>query len=67
MTQFRQIFRQLAQAGRLMVGVGDYNAYCQHMAQHHPELTPMTEIAYFRHCQTARYPNTSGKITRCPC
>lgn len=51
---------------RLMVGVGNYQAYCAHMRDKHPELAPMTEVEYFRHCQRARYPS-DGSIKRCPC
>lgn len=60
-------FQRVAQTCRMMVGVGDYARYCEHMQQRHPELTPMTEGEYFRYCQEARYPSKSGKISRCPC
>lgn len=61
------VFQRVAQTCRMMVGVGDYARYCEHMQQHHPELTPMTESEYFRYCQAARYPSKGGKISRCPC
>lgn len=51
---------------RLMVGVGNYQAYRQHMQRQHPELVPMSEREYFRHCQRQRYPS-DGSIKRCPC
>lgn len=63
----KQSYQRFAQAGRMMVGVGDYNTYLDHMKHHHPELEPMSSVAYFRYCQEARYPTSSGKITRCPC
>jgi len=52
---------------RLMVGVGNYQAYCVHMQQHHADTKVMTETEYFRHCQNARYPTKDGSIKRCPC
>lgn len=61
------LVQRAAQTCRMMVGVGDYARYCEHMQQHHPELTPMTEGEYFRYCQAARYPSKGGKISRCPC
>ena len=51
---------------RLMVGVGNYQAYCAHMRDKHPELEPMTECEYFRRSQQSRYPS-DGSIKRCPC
>jgi uncharacterized short protein YbdD (DUF466 family) len=50
-----------------MVGVGDYPRYLAHMAAHHPEVEPLSEKAYFRHCQDSRYPGKDGAIKRCPC
>ena len=52
---------------RLMVGMGNYQHYCQHMQQRHPDTAIMTETEYFRYCQTARYPGKDGLIKRCPC
>lgn len=54
-------------AARLMVGVGSYSAYCDHMRLHHPQMQPMSEAAFFRHCQQSRYPANDGKIKKCPC
>jgi uncharacterized short protein YbdD (DUF466 family) len=63
----KEFLKRVAQAARLMVGVGDYANYVEHMRQHHPERQPMTHTEYFRYCQAARYPNKDGKIKRCPC
>ena len=57
-----QFFRRIAQTARLMVGVGDYDAYLEHMRQRHPEQEPMSRSDYFRYCQSARYPNKDGTI-----
>ncbi len=61
------LLRRTAQTLRLMVGVGDYDGYLEHMRQHHPEQQAMTRSDYFRYCQSARYPSKGGKIHRCPC
>jgi len=60
-------FKRMAEALRLMVGVGDYQKYCAHMQQHHPDVAAMTETEYFRYGQNARYPSTNGEIKKCPC
>lgn len=57
----------LKDTARLMVGVGNYRRYCEHMAEIHPGIPVMTESDYFRYCQEARYPGKSGSIHRCPC
>ena len=57
----------LKDAARLMVGLGNYQRYCEHMGQVHPDAPVMTEPEYFRYCQEARYPGKSGRIHRCPC
>lgn len=64
-----QFFRLCKQTANLMVGQGDYQQYLQHMHNSHPDLTPMTQVEYFRRNQNARYPQAKGKTTinRCPC
>lgn len=62
----KQLFKLGSDTARLMVGVGNYQAYLTHMREKHPELAPMTEAEYFRHCQRSRYP-ADGSIKRCPC
>ena len=58
---------RVAQTARLMVGVGNYQQYLEHMQLHHPDTTAMSEVAYFRYCQESRYPGKDGGIKRCPC
>jgi uncharacterized short protein YbdD (DUF466 family) len=65
--KLKEFFNRVAQTARLMVGVGDYANYVEHMHQHHPDRQPMTHTEYFRYCQVARYPTKDGKIKRCPC
>lgn len=53
---------------RLMVGVGNYQQYCTHMRQHHPDAQVLSETEYFRYGQEARYPSDKNRsIKRCPC
>jgi len=52
---------RLAQTARLMVGMPDYDAYCRHMAEHHPDAAPMTRAAFFRDRQQARYGSGGGR------
>lgn len=63
----KAMLKRLQQGLRAMVGVGDYEQYCEHMHRHHPQLPKMTDIEYFRHCQQARYPSKDAAIKRCPC
>ena len=48
------------ETARLMVGVPSYVAYCEHMQQHHPERTVMSETEFFRNRQEARYGGRGG-------
>lgn len=45
----------LRNAGGMMVGVPPYSAYLEHMQRDHPDATPMTEAAFFRDRQNARF------------
>ncbi|WP_232495702.1 YbdD/YjiX family protein [Novosphingobium kaempferiae] len=45
---------------RLMVGQPPYEAYLAHMAQHHPEKTPMTRVEFFRNREQARFGGAGG-------
>lgn len=49
------LWRWLAQTGRLLVGVPDYDLYLAHMRRRHPERTPMTREAFFADRLQARY------------
>ena len=57
----------LKETGMLMVGVGSYTRYIEHMTSRHPEKPVLTEVEFFRYCQDSRYPGKSGSIKRCPC
>ena len=60
-------WQRLTETARLMVGVGDYARYCEHMQARHPEEKIMSEAEFFRYCQERRYPGRAGDIRRCPC
>jgi uncharacterized short protein YbdD (DUF466 family) len=49
--------RELAHA---MVGIPSYRLYRAHMAERHPEATPMTERDFVRDRQQARYGGRGG-------
>lgn len=55
-----QLVRVMRDSARLMVGQTSYEAYCAHMKDHHPETPVMSERAFFRHRQDARYGGRGG-------
>lgn len=65
MPDLKQIFRHLGHAGRMMVGVPDYDNYVAHHAAHHPDAPVMSYEEFFRERQNARYGGGSGKVSRC--
>lgn len=67
MQLFIRIIKRTTQTLRLMVGVGDYEAYVKHCCDHHPDHVVMTKEQYFLHRLQARYPDKKGNINRCPC
>ncbi|RSV16556.1 DUF466 domain-containing protein [Sphingomonas sp. ABOLG] len=52
---------RVAETARLMVGLPDYDTYCRHMTDRHPERTPMTRAEFFRDRQQARYGSGGGR------
>ncbi|MCU6452605.1 YbdD/YjiX family protein [Sphingomonas sp. A2-49] len=53
-------WRAIADTGRLMVGVPSYRTYAEHMATAHPGEPVMSEAAFFRNRQEARYGGRGG-------
>jgi len=53
--RLRGVWRWLAQTGRLIVGVPDYDLYLAHMRRTHPDRVPMTREAFFANRLQARY------------
>ena len=54
------MLRGIAETGRLMVGVPSYRTYVAHMAAAHPDAPVMSEAAFFRNRQEARYGGRNG-------
>ena len=57
----RYLGRAMGQTLRLMVGQPDYGAYVRHMTLTHPDQAPMTEVAFFREREQARYGGGKGR------
>ena len=62
----RNILAQITACLRLMVGVGDYDAYVKHCAQHHPRAPVLSREDWYRERVNARYGGKKG-VQRCPC
>lgn len=60
MGRILEILALVRESARLMVGAPSYPAYRAHMAEHHPEAAPMSERAFFRNRQEARYGGKGG-------
>jgi uncharacterized short protein YbdD (DUF466 family) len=56
----RRALNMVREAALLMVGQPNYQAYLRHMAERHPEGTPMTRIEFFRDREQARYGGKGG-------
>ncbi|MGN6153209.1 MAG: YbdD/YjiX family protein [Lysobacteraceae bacterium] len=57
----RAAWRWLAQTGRLIVGVPDYDLYVAHLRRRHPDRVPMTREAFFADRVQARYGRGSSR------
>lgn len=57
----KTLLSRLRQTALLMVGQSPYEAYLAHMRQHHPEREPMTQLAFFRDREQARYGSGGGR------
>lgn len=56
----KALIRILRQTGRLMVGQPCYETYLRHVAERHPDRTPMTRVEFFRDREQARYGGEHG-------
>lgn len=54
-SRLASLWRLLAQTGRLIVGVPDYDLYVAHMRRVHPDTPPMSREAFFAERMQARY------------
>lgn len=52
---FSAVAQRAGETALLMLGVPDYDAYLQHMAERHPLDPPLDRAAFFRARQSARY------------
>ncbi len=52
------------QFARLMIGIPDYEGYCLHMQENHPEQQIMTYEEFFKQRQLSRF-GGNGKFKCC--
>lgn len=57
--------KYLGHAARMLVGMPDYDTYVQHMRNAHPDQPVMSQAAFFRERQDARYGGGKGRPIRC--
>ncbi|HJU67656.1 MAG TPA: YbdD/YjiX family protein [Gemmatimonadaceae bacterium] len=57
----RRLFAALAGALRTIIGVPRYDAYCAHVARHHPNVEPMSRAEFERARFDDRYSRPGGK------
>lgn len=50
-----ELWRQVQQGARLMVGLPDYERYVDHMRTHHPDAPILDRAAFVREMQKRRY------------
>lgn len=67
-TAVRRGVELTGQTLKLMIGVGDYDAYVKHMQDHHADAAVMTYKDWYRNRVDARYgAGKDGAMKRCPC
>ena len=64
-TRLRAFGKCVCDGARLMIGQGDYGAYVAHLRETHPDLAPMSERAFFRNRENARFGVGSAGGFRC--
>jgi len=57
----RALWERVRETALLMVGQPSYDAYLRHMAQRHPDRTPMSRVEFFRNREQARYGSGGGR------
>ena len=60
-TRIRHGWALLVHAGRMLVGMPDYDTYLAHLRAHHPGREPMSREQFFRSRQEARYGGGTGR------
>ncbi|HEX8571348.1 MAG TPA: YbdD/YjiX family protein [Allosphingosinicella sp.] len=57
----RELGKALARTARLMVGVGDYEAWAEHRRAHHPAEPVPSREEFRRMCAERRFDGRPGK------
>jgi uncharacterized short protein YbdD (DUF466 family) len=57
---FAKLRDRWIETARLMIGLPDYDRYCAHIRQRHPDREPMSRTAFFRNRQLHRYAGRGG-------
>ena len=61
----RYLGQFLRSTARLMIGIPDYENYCEHFRKTHPDLAVPSYESFFKERQLARY--AGGGKRGCPC
>ncbi|ABC21065.1 YbdD/YjiX family protein [Rhodospirillum rubrum] len=64
MLELKALVFQVKHAGRMLVGMPDYDTYVAHRQAYHPDKPIMTYEEFFRDRQESRYGGGDG-VTRC--
>jgi uncharacterized short protein YbdD (DUF466 family) len=56
-----RLLARLARALRIVIGAPRYDAYCAHVATHHPDSEPMSRAAFERARLEERYSKAGAK------
>jgi uncharacterized short protein YbdD (DUF466 family) len=57
----KQLLAALARVLRVVIGAPRYEAYCAHVARHHPGVEPLPRAEFERSRLEARYSKPGGK------
>jgi uncharacterized short protein YbdD (DUF466 family) len=65
MDELRNAWGWAVRAGRLMIGIPDYDNYVAHCRARHPGERVMSYVEFFRERQDARYSCENGRFKGC--
>ena len=65
MIDLKTLAQGIKRAALLMVGLPDYQRYCEHRRRSHPGEPVMSYEEFFREREQSRYGGGTGKINRC--
>jgi len=63
--RWRDALRRVAETGRLMVGVPDYERYLAHRRASHPAEPALSRAAFHRLCADRRFAGEPGRGSGC--